>query len=419
MQPGHEQLLNFLLLLAAIIAAAKAAGWASLRLGQPAVFGEILCGVVLGPSLLDILRWPVFVGAELDGIVAHLANLGVIFLMFIAGIETDLGKMRRVATVATLAGAAGVAVPLVLGVGAALPFGYNLTQAIFIGLVLTATSVSITVQTLIELGQLDSREGTTLLAAAVIDDVLAIIALSAFIAIARAGGGAGGLALVAAQMAAFFAIAIVVGVRVIRPALAWAGRLSISAGLVAFAVVVTLVYAWASEALGHVAPITGAYLAGVLVARAGYREEIEYRLREFVYAILVPVFFISIGLQTDVRLLHVGDVPLALLIIIIAVVGKIVGSGGGALLGGFSRPQALRVGVGMVSRGEVGLIVAAIGVQTGLLTDRLFAVMVVMVVVTTVVTPVLLRMTFPGPQLTEAEAVSAVMGDGDEETQRP
>jgi Kef-type K+ transport system membrane component KefB len=412
MQANHASLLSFLLLLAAIIAAAKLSGWASLRARQPAVFGEILCGVVLGPSLLDVLHWPIFAGADLGGIVAHLANIGVIFLMFIAGLETDLDKMRKVGAVATLAGAAGVVVPLVLGLAVALPFGFPTTQAIFIGLVLTATSVSITVQTLIELGQLESKEGVTLLAAAVIDDVLAIIALSAFIAIAGTGAGAGGLGVVALRMAAFFAVAILVGARIMRPALAWAQRLSVSAGLLAFATVTTLVYAWASEALGHVAPITGAYLAGVLIARAGFREHIEHRLREFVYAILVPVFFVSIGLQANVRLLDAGDAPLAALVVVVAVLGKIVGSGGGALLGGFSRAEALRVGVGMVSRGEVGLIIAAIGVQTGLLTERLFAVMVIMVIVTTVITPLLLRAVFPRPRLSEAEAVAAVMGEG-------
>jgi Na+:H+ antiporter len=411
MQPTHEQLLSFILLLAAIIAAAKVAGWASLRVGQPAVFGEILCGVALGPSLLDMLHWPLFTRGDLGGTVAHLANLGVILLMFIAGLETDLEKMRRVGAVATLAGTAGVIVPVILGVAVAVPFGYPLPQAIFIGLVLAATSVSITVQTLIELGQLESMEGTTLLASAVIDDVLAIIALSAFVAIVGTSGGVSGLGVVALQMAAFFAVAILAGGRVMRHALGWAARLPISAGLLAFAVVVTLVFAWASEALGHVAPITGAYLAGVLIARAGYREQIEHRVRDLVYAILVPVFFISIGLQTNVRLLNSADLPLAVLIVLAAVAGKILGCGGGALLGGFSRWAAIRVGVGMVSRGEVGLVIAAIGVQSGLLTERLFAVMVIMVVITTILTPVLLRRVFPGARLTEAEGVATIMGN--------
>ena len=151
------------------------------------------------------------------------------------------------------------------------------------------------------------------------------------------------------------------------------------------------------------------------MSRAGYREEIEHRLRAFTYAVLVPVFFISIGLQTNARLLSRTDLPFALLVILAAVVGKIVGSGGGALVAGFSPRESLRVGVGMISRGEVGLIVAAIGLQAGLLDGRGFAVMVIMVLTSTLITPVLLRMVFPRPRRlpTEAEAVAAIMGKED------
>jgi len=415
MHVEHTELLQFLLLLAVVITAAKAAGWASLRVGQPAVLGEITAGVVLGPSLLNILGWPAF-PEELGVVVAQLANVGVIFLMFIAGLETDLAKMRQVGRVATAAGAAGVFVPLLLGMTAALPFGYPLTQAIFIGVVLTATSVSITVQTLIELGRLESKEGTTLLAAAVIDDVIAIVVLSVFVALSTGGGG--GLAsvgLVAARMVVFFALAVVGGLWIVRRVIPKAQGLPISEGLLAAVTVLTLILSWSAEALGQVASITGAYIAGALVAAVGFREEVEHRLKAFTYAILVPVFFVSIGLQTNARLLAVADIPFAALVVTAAVVGKIVGCGGGAWASGFTPAESLRVGVGMVSRGEVGLIIAGIGLGTGLLTDRGFAVMVIMVLATTLLTPVLLRAAFPATRpLTEAEAVEQVMGDDGE-----
>lgn len=411
----HTQLLHFLLLLALIVAVAKAGGWASMRFGQPAVLGEILAGVLLGPSVLGILNVPPFRGAALDGIVSHLANLGVIFLMFIAGLETDIAQMRRVGRVALLAGTAGVVVPLLLGTAAALPFGYPLEQAVFVGVVLTATSVSITVQTLIELGRLDSREGTTLLAAAVIDDVIAIIVLSVFVALSGSErSGPAGVATVVARIAVYFALALAVGSWVMARLLPGAQRLPVSEGLLALATVTVLFLSWAAEAFGGVASITGAYIAGVLIARAGFREEVEHRLRPFTYAVLVPIFFVSIGLQTNARLLAAEDVPFAALIVLAAVVGKIVGSGGGALAGGFSGAESLRIGVGMISRGEVGLIIAAIGVSAGLLSERGFAVMVIMVLVTTLLTPVLLRLSFPRPPrpLTEAEAVAEALGEG-------
>lgn len=410
----HGELLRFLLLFALIIAAAKTGGWASLRLGQPAVLGEILAGVLLGPSLLNVLGWPLFHEEGLATAVGHLANLGVILLMFIAGLETDLAQMRRVGRVAAIAGTAGVIVPLVLGLAAALPFGYPLRQALFVGVVLTATSVSITVQTLIELGQLETKEGTTLLAAAVIDDVIAIIVLSVFVALSGAGGGGlGGVPLVAVRMVAFFLLAIVGGAFLVGRGLAWAARSPVSEGLLAFVMVGALILSWAAEAFGQVASITGAYVAGVLVAGAGFREEIEHRMRAFTYAILVPVFFVGIGLQTNARLLAVEDLPFTLLVIVAAVLGKIAGCGFGARAGGFTGPESLRIGVGMVSRGEVGLIIAGIGIQSGLLTDRGFAVMVIMVLATTLLTPVMLRAVFPRrrPPLTEAEAVERVMGD--------
>lgn len=412
MHVEHAELLQFLLLLALIIASAKAGGWASLRAGQPAVLGEIVAGVVLGPSVLNMLGWRVF-PEGLGVVVAHLANVGVIFLMFIAGLETDLAKMRRVGRVAGIAGTAGVFVPLLLGTAVALPFGYPLAQAVFIGVVLTATSVSITVQTLIELGRLESREGTTLLAAAVIDDVIAIIVLSVFVALSGGGGGLASVGVVAVRMVVFFALAIVGGLWVIGRVLPKAHGLPISEGLLASVTVLILVLSWSAEAFGRVASITGAYIAGVLVAEVGFRDEVERRLKAFTYAILVPVFFVSIGLQTNARLLAAGDLPFAFLIVMAAVVGKIIGSGGGALAAGFSRAESLRVGVGMVSRGEVGLIIAGIGLQSGLLTDRGFAVMVIMVLATTLLTPILLRATFPRqrPALTEAEAVEQVMGD--------
>jgi Kef-type K+ transport system membrane component KefB len=409
--PAHHDILNFLLLLAMVIAAAKGAGWLSLRLGQPAVLGELLAGVVIGPSLLDLMRRPPFAADALSNGVFLLANLGVILLMFIAGLETDLDQMRRVGRVAVVAGSAGVVAPLLLGMVVLLPFGFGLQRATYMGIVLTATSVSITVQTLIELRRLDSKEGTTLLGAAVIDDVIALIVLSLFVALSLGGGGGlSGVAVLVARMAGFFVGAILLG-RFFRAVLTAAGRAPVSEGLLSAALIAILVYSWSAEALGGVAAITGAYLAGVLIAQAGLAHEIERRMKSATYALLVPVFFVSIGLQTNVRALHAGDIPLALLVIAAAVAGKVIGCGAGARLTGFSGPEALRIGVGMISRGEVGLIIASLGIQTGLLEARDFAIMVLMVLATTVITPPLLRAVFPGPPPAEEAGLEAAFAD--------
>jgi Kef-type K+ transport system membrane component KefB len=409
MMLDHHVTLNFILLLAVIVAAAKAGGWVSLRLGQPAVLGELLAGVILGPSVLDVLHARPFAMEAMGAGVFLMANIGVILLMFVAGLETDLDKMRQVGRAAVASGVAGVFAPLIVGMAVALPFGFGWQKSAFIGIVLTATSVSITVQTLIELGRLNSKEGMTLLGAAVVDDVIALVVLSAFVALSIAGGG--GLAsvgVVLGRMLIFFAGAVLLG-RLIRVMLGLAHRAPVSEGLLSAALLAVLVYSWGAEALGGVAAITGAYLAGVLVARAGYRHEIEQRLKAMTYALFVPVFFVSIGLQTNVRVLAPSDIPFALLIILGAVAGKVLGSGAGARLAGFTRSEALRIGVGMISRGEVGLIIAALGLQTLLLTDRGFAIMIIMVLATTVITPPLLRAVFPPARLSEDDAVDAAV----------
>ncbi len=194
-----------------IIMAAKAGGWLAVRLRQPAVLGELLVGVLLGPSLLDLLHWPLLANVVephlLTEMIYHLAELGVICLMFLAGLEVDVREMRRTGRVATLAGVSGVIFPLVLGALVMLPFGYHGQAALFVGMILTATSVSISAQTLLELGVLRSREGIALLGAAVVDDVLVILLLSVFVALAASGSGVGAIVLVVVRMLLYLGLA--------------------------------------------------------------------------------------------------------------------------------------------------------------------------------------------------------------------
>ncbi len=391
-----DPLLQFLLALAIIIVAAKGAGYLSTRLGQPAVLGELLVGLILGPTILDMLHWPVFGDEHLEETLSHLAHLGVLFLMFIAGLEVDLEAMRRAGRPAVLAGIMGVVAPVVLGIVAALPFGFDLQQGFFIGLVLAATSVSISAQTLMELKVLRSRVGVALLGAAVVDDVLVILLLSLFIALTGdGGGGTAAVFWVLLKMAAFLGLAIWLGARFIPRLVAVINRLPISQGVMALVIVVILLYAWAAEALGGVAAITGAFLAGLLFTRTPLRLRIETGMQTLAYSWLVPVFFVSIGLEANVRNLGPGGLPFALAIMGIAVLSKVLGGGIGAWSGGFSKGEALRLGVGMTSRGEVGLIVAAVGLGAGLIEEDVFASVVLMVIATTLLTPIMLRVLYP------------------------
>ena len=421
---GH--VLQILLLLSLITVASKGAGALSTRFGQPAVFGEILAGLLLGPSLLNILGWKVFAPhagdgfarADPAGIVQVLAEIGVVLLMFVAGMETDLQEMRRVGKVAFWAAFGGVVLPLAGGVWAAHLFGYGWSEGFFMGAVLTATSVSISAQTLMELKSLRSREGSTILGAAVIDDVMGIIVLSLVVAFAAGGGAAltpaadaagagavepaqaaaGGtaatIAWVTLRMGLFFALAWVLGRRYLQRIAAATERLGVSEPLMAFVVVVTFLYAWAAEYLGGVAAITGSYMAGVLFAQTSFRERIDRGIHPLTYSFFVPVFFINIGLRADVRQI-LGQIPLTLIILAVAILGKVIGCGVCAWLAGFRYNEALRVGVGMISRGEVGLIVAGYGLTHGIIGNDVFSVMVLMVLVTTMITPVWLRSVFP------------------------
>ncbi len=418
--------LQLLLLLAIIIAVAKAAGALARRAGQPAVFGEILAGLVLGPTVLDLLAWPVFqaLGGDIDGTpgagrlletVRELAELGVLLLMFVAGLETDLGQMRRVGTVAFWVATGGVVLPLAGGLATAAAFGIGPRwEGLFIGTILTATSVSISAQTLIELGVLRSKEGSTILGAAVIDDVMGILVLSLVVAFSKATGTVelSGVLWIAARIAGYFGMAVLAGM-----GLPWLMRraesLHVTQGVLASALVVAFVYAWAAEVVGGVAAITGAYVAGVLIARTPMKAQVDEGIHPLTYSLFVPVFFISIGLQANGRAL--GDrTAFTLVLVAVAIVTKALGSGLCARLAGFTTRQATRVGAGMISRGEVGLIVAGYGLTNGLIGREVFSATIVVVLATTMVTPPLLRLAFGGPGAVAGRGAGAGAGARDD-----
>ncbi|MBI5305056.1 MAG: cation:proton antiporter [Chloroflexi bacterium] len=403
--------LQLLLLLSIIIAAAKMAGYFSARLGQPAVLGELLMGLVLGPTVLDLLHAPVFVNGHIGEMILELGELGVIFLMFIAGLEVDLDGMIQSGRVAVIAGVMGVLTPLVFGAIVAYPFGYAPMTSVFIGLVLTATSVSISAQTLLELGMLKTKEGLALLGAAVIDDVLVILVLSIFLALTGdTNAGAGNIALVVLRMGAFLGIAILLGILLIPRLAHWVEELPISEGVMALVVIVTLLFAWSAEVVGEIAAITGAFLAGVFFARTSVRHTIERGMHTLTYAFFVPIFLISIGLKANARTLGIEGLFFAAVIIIVAILGKVIGSGFGARIAGFNTRESLRVGVGMISRGEVGLIVAAIGLNENLISQQVYSTMVVMVLATTLVTPVFLRGVFAKTEASNGKPARSGIG---------
>jgi len=290
-------------------------------------------------------------------------------------------------------------VPLVMGGLVALPFGYRGQAALFLGIILTATSVSISAQTLLELGVLRTREGIALLGAAVVDDVLVIVLLSVFLALTGGTTGIGAVALVIVNMLLYLALAGVLGWFVLPRLARWVDRQPISEGLAAMVLVSALLFAWAAEVVGGLAAITGAFIAGVGLGRSTLRDKIEQKMHAITYAFLVPVFFVSIGLEANAREIAGPTLPFLVVLFVVAVVSKLIGAGLGARLSGFTTGEALRVGIGMVSRGEVGLIVASVGIREGIIPQEVFSVVVILVLLTTLITPILLRAVFPRSQV--------------------
>ena len=397
---SHE-FLNFLLAVVIVLIAAKGAGYLSSRLGQPSVLGELLVGLLLGPTALNMLgAWPIFAGdSHLSGSLALFAEIGVLLLMFLAGLELDLGDLLRSGRVAGLAGTFGVVVPLAGGFATARLFGMPTVEAIFIGLALSATSVSISAQTLMELGVLRSKVGLGLLGglgagAAVFDDILVVLLLSGATVVFGAADEGASLLMILARMVLFLAGASVVGLFVVPPLIRRISDLPVSQVVPTFALVTCLLFAWVSEALGGVAAITGAFMAGLFLARTPYVHQIESGISALAYSFFVPIFLVNIGPQANLRAISGAAWYLAIALTVVAIVTKVVGSGLGALLGGFNRRDSLRLGIGMISRGEVGLIVASVAMAAELVRQESFSEIVFMVIVATLVTPPLLRLAY-------------------------
>jgi Kef-type K+ transport system membrane component KefB len=404
--------LQFILLLAVIIFAAKTAGYLVTRIGQPSVLGELLIGLILGPSLLDLLDLPIF-GDELVGEFIHqLAEVGVLILMFVAGLELHISDLARSSRVSAIAGSLGVIVPVILGYFVGLAFDLSTQQAIFLGLALGATSVSISAQTLMELNVLRSRVGFGLLGSAVFDDVLVILFFSTFLAISSGDQGLGTVALLFLRMLIFLGVSILFGLKALPALVRIVSRLPISQSVLALALVVLFLYGLAAEVVGSMAAITGTFLAGLMFSRSPEKERLEQGMRALAYGFFVPIFLVNIGLSVNARELDVGVIWLFVAISVTAILGKLLGSGSGAKLAGYSWREAAQLGAGMVSRGEVGLILATVGLEQGLVNSSEFSAIIGMVLVTTLVTPPMLRVLFAPPK---KKAVREIESELDEE----
>lgn len=399
--------LQFILLLAIIIFAAKGAGYLVTRIGQPSVLGELVMGLILGPSFLDIYHLPVFSEHLLPEMIAQMGEIGVLLLMFVAGLELHLSELARAGRVSVSAGILGVVIPVFSGFSVGRMFGFDVNQAIFLGLTLGATSVSISAQTLMELNVLRSRVGLGLLGAAVFDDILVILFVSGFLALVGGGQGIIAIGLLFLRMILFLGISAGFGLWILPRIVRKISHLPISQSVLSLGLIILFLYGVAAEVLGSMAAITGTFLAGLMFARSPEKERLENGMSALAYSFFVPIFFINIGLSVNIRQLEPGVLWLFTGISITAILGKLLGAGIGARLAGFPWREATQLGAGMVSRGEVGLILASVGIEQRLLNQGEFSAIIGMVLVTTLITPPMLRALFARPKGTFMPAIES------------
>jgi len=378
---------GFLLALASALIAAKLFGEIAERVGQPSVLGELIAGIVVGPSVLGLV--PLSLG------ILVLAEIGVLLLLFEVGLETDLAELLAVGGPALAVALAGMVLPFGAGWALTRALGYGPLAALFVGASLTATSIGITARILAELNTLKTREGQIILGAAVVDDVLGLIVLAIVTRIAESGALEPSVALKSGVFAiGFVVVAVVAGGPVGRRLVHVVGKSNARGMLGAASVAFAILVAWLAKKAGS-APIVGAFAAGMALARTNRRHDIDAALKPVV-DIFAPIFFISVGAQADVRLLNpfvAENRPGLLLGLGLTVVGFL-----GKFAAGFCAWGKLRrpfIGAGMVPRGEVGLIFASMGLQTGALPQRIFVAVLLAVFATTFVTPPLLKKLAP------------------------
>lgn len=380
---------QYLLDLAIILFAAKLFSLLGKKFGIPEVVGEILAGLVIGSTVLGAVKESEFLNI--------MAELGVIMLMFEAGLGTNLQELRKSGLKATLIACSGVIVPLIMGTVLFMSFyGFDtfgserFMRGMFIGTIMSATSVSITVAALKELGKLSDTVGTTIVSAAIIDDVLGIILLTVVTGLSGQSETVS-ISSVLLKVFAFFAGAIATGF-IVYKGMAWLDNtFSHHRRIPIVSLCYCFLLAYLSETYFGIADITGAYVAGVVLCNLASRDYIERRVDISSYMIFAPIFFAGIGLKTNLSSVDARLLVFSVCFVIVALVSKVIGCGGCARLTGFNNGDSLKVGIGMMTRGEVALITAQKGLALGLLTADYFTAVILMILVSSVVTPVLLK----------------------------
>ena len=393
---------KYLLDIALILISTKILGLLTRRIQLPQVVGALIAGLLLGPACFGVLQ-------ETD-FIKNIAEIGVIVLMFAAGLETDVQELKKTGLASFIIALLGVIVPLIGGYFVATIYNpvtdqQTMLQNIFVGVVLTATSVSITVETLKELGKLSTKTGNAILGAALIDDVLGIIALTV---ISSFAGSDVSLWVILLKILGFFIFCGVVAFLFIKFVNPWINKYKKDLRrFVILAFAFCLLMSFSAEYFFGVSDITGAFVAGLILSN---NKKTSYMLNRFdtvSYVLLSPVFFASVGLKVTFSNMSATVVVLTVLLLVVAILSKMIGCGLGAKICKYTNLQSVKIGIGMISRGEVALIVATKGMSMGLMKDEFFAPLVLVVVATTIVTTILLKLAYKYQASREADVPMA------------
>ncbi|AMQ19000.1 cation:proton antiporter [Thermococcus peptonophilus] len=372
--------MEILLLIAVMLATAKVMGYAFEKIGQPVVLGQIFGGLLIG------------IFFDTNPIIGQFSNLGVLLLLFIAGLESELEEFRRVGKQSVFVAGVGVLVAFILGFGVAY-FFVPFHEAVLYGAMMTPTSVSITVKVLMEMRKLNTREGTTILAAAVVDDVLGILVLTVAISMIRGGSvNYSSLAEVLISVSLLLFFFLYFGPEMADRVFRYVSKIDLPESETAFALVFLIVFAYLAEHLS-LASILGAYLTGLALGQIPKKKAIMEHMNVLGYSLFIPLFFVEVGMRIELSyILHAG--LFAVLYTTAAIVSKVIGCGLGARLGGFEWESSLRIGVGMIPRMGVELAMLAVAMSSGIVGGDALTVAILMVFTTTVITPPLLKVLY-------------------------
>ena len=377
--------MKFLGMLVVILIATLIGGQLSARLRLPAVVGELLAGIVIGPGIFNLI--------QPGGIIKVFSDIGVIFLMFLAGLDSDIKTLKKLLRPSILVAAFGMIVPIITAYATGIFFNFSQVESLFLGLTFSATSVSISVAVLQEMGRLKGKEGMTILGAAVADDLLSILLLSivsGLTGVSEQGSSKGKNFIVSLFIqAAFLILLIFLSVYVIPRLINLSQRLTLPVPETLVTMIIVAFASWGAEEVG-LSNVIGAFFAGLALNRTSAQKTLKKNFTVIGYSSFIPIFFVSIGLDMSIKgILH--DFILFIVLVIGGVFSKLVGAGLGAKIAGFSNSSSLLVGTGMVSRGEMALVVAQIGLTNHLLASAAYSTVIGAIIMTTVISPFLLK----------------------------